>query len=74
MSGRFFQMGPQTHAIPMEMYRENRERVTKALKVAMPTIKEGSLVLLQGGQDKSLYDTDVDYVFRQVNKSYKISA
>lgn len=67
-------MGPQTHAIPMEMYRENRERVTKALKVAMPTIKEGSLVLLQGGQDKSLYDTDVDYVFRQVNKSYKISA
>ncbi|GAB0090065.1 hypothetical protein DMENIID0001_047260 [Sergentomyia squamirostris] len=65
MSGRVFRMGPETHAIPMEMYRENRERVMKALKGAHPTIKQGSLVLLQGGQDKSLYDTDVDYVFRQ---------
>uniref|UniRef100_A0A1B0FV12 Xaa-Pro dipeptidase n=1 Tax=Lutzomyia longipalpis TaxID=7200 RepID=A0A1B0FV12_LUTLO len=64
MSG-YFRMGPETHAISMEMYRENRERTMKALKTATPGIKEGSVVLLQGGQDKSLYDTDVDYVFRQ---------
>ncbi|XP_055591666.1 xaa-Pro dipeptidase [Uranotaenia lowii] len=59
-----FQMGPHTHSIPMSMFRENREKLLREL--AKKRSFEGrALVLLQGGDNLSLYDTDVDYVFRQ---------
>lgn len=56
-------MGPDTMAIPMEMFRENRAKVCNALQ---PTTASNSVILLEGGSDISWYDTDVDYVFKQV--------
>lgn len=47
----------------MEMFRENREKVCKELERATTL---GSVILLEGGSDISWYDTDVDYVFKQV--------
>lgn len=63
---RTINMGPNTHAVPLAMFRENRERVCAALlghssAVVLPQ----ALVLLQGGDSISLYNTDVEYVFRQ---------
>lgn len=59
----FYQMGPETLAIPMAMFRENREKVCNGLKPA-----NNEVILLEGGNDLSWYDTDVDYVFKQVNR------
>lgn len=58
-----YQMGPDTLAIPMEMFRESRAKVCDALKSA--TTRD-SAILLEGGSDLSWYDTDVDHVFKQV--------
>lgn len=55
-------MGPETLAIPMAMFQENREKVCNGLKPA-----NNEVILLEGGNDLSWYDTDVDYVFKQVN-------
>ncbi|XP_033166606.1 xaa-Pro dipeptidase [Drosophila mauritiana] len=63
-----FQMG-SGYAVPMSLFRNNRDRAGKAiLKELLPGLKfnDGNLlVLLEGGKDQSLYNTDVDYVFRQ---------
>lgn len=59
-----FQMGPETLRIPMEMFKENRTKVCKAMEPVSP---RNSIILLEGGSDISWYDTDVDHVFKQVN-------
>ncbi|XP_001358031.3 xaa-Pro dipeptidase [Drosophila pseudoobscura] len=63
-----FQMG-SGYAVPMTLFKNNRDRVSKALlRQLSKNLKFDSgnlLVLLEGGKDKSLYNTDVDYVFRQ---------
>lgn len=59
-----FQMGAHTHAVPMSLFRENRERVCAELR-KVRTFEPRALIVLQGGDNISLYDTDVDYVFRQ---------
>ncbi|KAH8406466.1 hypothetical protein KR215_001577 [Drosophila sulfurigaster] len=63
-----YQMG-SCHAVPMTLFKNNRDKVTKAvLSNLQESLKfeAGSLqLLLEGGKDKSLYNTDVDYVFRQ---------
>ncbi|XP_055538050.1 xaa-Pro dipeptidase isoform X1 [Wyeomyia smithii] len=59
-----YRMGPETHAIPMTLFRENREKVIAELRKGR-TFSGRALILLQGGDNISLYDTDVDYVFRQ---------
>lgn len=64
----FYQMGPDTMAIPMEMFRENRAKVCDAL--LKPATAPNSVILLEGGSDISWYDTDVDYVFKQVATAY----
>lgn len=51
-------MGPGTLAVPLSLFAENRSRLAAKLK-------KGQVVLLQGGESLNLYDTDVDYVFRQ---------
>lgn len=58
-------MGPGTYAIPVSMFKENRLRVVSEL-LKTENAGENSYVLLQGGDNISLYNTDVDYVFRQV--------
>ncbi|KAH8391629.1 hypothetical protein KR200_001901 [Drosophila serrata] len=63
-----YQMG-SGHAVPMTLFRDNRDRAVKAvLEKLQPGLKFATghlVVLLEGGKDKSLYNTDVDYVFRQ---------
>lgn len=61
-----FWMGAKTLAIPMTMFRENREKVISELR-KVRTFEGRALIVLQGGDNLSLYDTDVDYVFRQVS-------
>ncbi|EDS44757.1 xaa-pro dipeptidase [Culex quinquefasciatus] len=65
-----YQMGPNTHSIPMTLFRENRDRVMAELRKVPALEGKQALVVLQGGDNISLYDTDVDYVFRQF-VSYK---
>ncbi|XP_039436388.1 xaa-Pro dipeptidase [Culex pipiens pallens] len=60
-----YQMGPNTHSIPMTLFRENRDRVMAELRKVPALEGKQALVVLQGGDNISLYDTDVDYVFRQ---------
>lgn len=58
-------MGPDTYAIPVSMFKENRLRVISELR-KQKNVGDNSYVLLQGGDNISLYNTDVDYIFRQV--------
>lgn len=59
-------MGPNTHSIPLTMFKENRERVMSALKKEND-VSDNTYVLLEGGNSINLYNTDVEYVFRQVS-------
>lgn len=59
-----FQMGPQTHAVPMALFRKNREKVVGALRQTS-AVGKGSFVLLEGGKEVSFNDTDVNLPFRQ---------
>ncbi|XP_061392352.1 xaa-Pro dipeptidase [Musca vetustissima] len=59
-----FQMSPQTHAVPMALFRKNRQKVCEALKSNV-AVEKGSFVLLEGGKDVSFNDTDTNYLFRQ---------
>ncbi|KAK5650746.1 hypothetical protein RI129_001775 [Pyrocoelia pectoralis] len=56
-------MGPNTLEIPRELYACNRERLIERLQVK--DVTKGSVVLLQGGQDIPIYNSDVTYPFRQ---------
>ena len=59
-----FQMGPQTHAVPMVLFRKNREKVLSALR-ENSAVEKGSFVLLEGGKEVSFNDTDTNLPFRQ---------
>lgn len=63
---RTINMGPNTHAVPVALFAENRARVSDAL-LARPDadVPANALILLQGGDSLPLYNTDVEYVFRQ---------
>lgn len=69
MSEQTISMGPGTHAIPVSLFRGNRLRVCNALQAfSKPeAIDEKTYVLLQGGDSINWYNTDVEYVFKQVN-------
>lgn len=53
-------MGPGTLEIPLSLFAKNRDRLAEKLK-------SGQVVVLQGGDSISHYDTDVEYVFRQAS-------
>lgn len=53
-------MGPGTFEVPLSLFEKNRKRLASNLK-------SGQIVVLQGGEDINHYDTDVQYVFRQVS-------
>lgn len=61
-------MGPGTHAIPLSLFRDNRNRVNTEL-TRNPSVDASTFVLLQGGDSIPFYDTDTEYVFRQVKFS-----
>lgn len=59
--GTVLSMGPHTLAVPTALFALNRQRLTEGLKKISPD----SIVLLQGGEEVSFYDTDTTYnVFR----------
>lgn len=60
-------MGPGTYAIPLSLFKENRLRVCSALKEITNVIDDKTYILLQGGDAINLYNTDVEYLFRQVS-------
>lgn len=51
-------MDGDTLKVPMALFETNRKRLAERLP-------PGTVVVLQGGSDLHLYDTDVHYVFRQ---------
>ncbi|XP_077286608.1 dipeptidase C [Arctopsyche grandis] len=55
---RYWSMGPGTHQVPLSMFAENRKRMASQ-------VPSDVIVVMQGGGDLNLYDTDVEYVFRQ---------
>lgn len=55
-------MGPGTLEVPLSLFEKNRKRLASQLK-------NGQVVLLQGGEAINHYDTDIEYVFRQVSAS-----
>lgn len=61
-------MGPETLAIPLSLFRDNRLRVCTALKASTNVGDDNAFILLQGGDAINLYNTDVEYNFRQVSK------
>ncbi|XP_046400527.1 xaa-Pro dipeptidase [Ischnura elegans] len=71
--GSYYQMGPHTLMVPMELFALNRQRLCERLKQRIGhesncgrnSFPGRAMVLLQGGNDFSLYDTDVDLEFRQ---------
>lgn len=59
MAATTWSMGPGTLDVPLSLFAKNRNRLAEKLK-------SGQVVVLQGGEDLNFYDTDVQYVFRQV--------
>lgn len=63
-SGKLW-MGKGTLEVPMELFALNRKRLVEALK--NKNVGKG-IVVLQGGDEMSFYDTDTTYnEFRQVS-------
>ncbi|KAL3281512.1 hypothetical protein HHI36_004719 [Cryptolaemus montrouzieri] len=56
-------MGPGTYSIPLKLFQQNRNRLVERLKAR--NVQNGSVVLLEGGDDVPFYDTDTTYLFRQ---------
>lgn len=63
----FYSMGPQTLRVSAELFVLNRIRLCDRLK-KHGGVENNAIVLLQGGSLLNLYDTDVEYVFRQVSE------
>jgi Xaa-Pro dipeptidase len=51
--------------VPNTLFADNRRRLCQRLR-ENTAVPENAFILLQGGESLSLYDTDVEYVFRQV--------
>ncbi len=58
-------LGNDTLRVSADLFAENRERLCRGLK-AEKDVPAGSVVLLQGGEQKQRYCTDTDELFRQV--------
>ena len=50
----------------MDLFSTNRHRLCERLR-ARDDVSSGSIILLQGGEQKQQYCTDTDIVFRQVH-------
>lgn len=66
-------MGPGTHAVPLSLFRDNRLRVCNAIKNISNISDDKTFVLLQGGDSLNLYNTDVEYIFRQVSHTITLT-
>ncbi|RUS69476.1 hypothetical protein EGW08_022760, partial [Elysia chlorotica] len=59
-----YSRGEHTHEVPMELFKQNRQRLCDRLR-AGGKISKGSMVLLQGGAAGLRNDTDHELLFRQ---------
>lgn len=66
-----YDMGEHTLRIPMSLHRTNRQRLLARLSELQKagTLKQDSVVLLQGGSDVSRDSADTSWIFRQVGGS-----
>lgn len=60
----FFWMGEGTPKVPMSMHRANRERLCAALRASKEVPAE-ACVVLKGGDELPVYDTDTNWDFKQ---------
>ena len=58
-----FSMGPGTFAVPMAMHAESRRRLVERLR--RRGVPGPAVVVLQGGEQPSKYDTDRELLFEQ---------
>jgi Xaa-Pro dipeptidase len=58
-----FSMGASTLRVPMSLHAEARERLAERLR--RRGVGEGAVVLLQGGEQQTEYDTDRELLFMQ---------
>jgi Xaa-Pro dipeptidase len=58
-------MGDHTLFVPNALFIENRRRLCQRLR-ENTGVPQNAFIVLQGGESLSLYDTDVEYIFRQV--------
>ncbi|KAK4883508.1 hypothetical protein RN001_006827 [Aquatica leii] len=56
-------VGPGTLEVNSDLYALNRQRLVERLQIK--DVIKGSIVLLQGGQDIPVYNSDITYLFRQ---------
>lgn len=59
----FYSQGLNTHKVPMALFKENRVKLGKAMQEQ--GAKPDSIMLLKGGVDHHIHNSDVDYVFAQ---------
>ena len=62
-------MGQDTLSVPMELFSGNRQRLCERLR-AREDVKEGAVMILQGGEQTMRYCTDTDVLFRQVGMEH----
>jgi len=63
----YFSMGLNTLKVPVQLFAENRRRISEQLR-SNPSVPEGSVILLQGGSDQGVCEgdsSDVGPIFRQ---------
>lgn len=60
----YFWKGGETLKVPMELFKENRQRLCEALR-GHRTLPSDSFVLLQGGKGEMRYCSDHEPLFRQ---------
>ena len=61
--GAYFAQGEGTLRVPMTLHLRNRERLMAHFDA--PDVPPNSFILLQGGEEEALYDTDREKLFRQ---------
>jgi len=63
----YFCGGEGAPAVPMKMHREHRDRLCERLRKRQDlTDTPDAVIVLEGGNERSMYDTDVDWdLFRQ---------
>ena len=61
----YFSMGKDTLKVPMALFRLNRKRLCDQLRTTAGVPAEGAFVVLQGGEQETLYCSDREPVFRQ---------
>lgn len=59
----FFSMGEGTLRVPMQMHQAHRQKLCQALRAR--GLEGDAVVLLQGGEELSVYDTDTNWDFKQ---------